>query len=127
MSRSPALEAHVGLGTDTVPAPFLYRVLRPPLRALLERLFDFTVAGLEHLPDTGPFIVAANHHNYLDGIVLAVAIPRPISFLVMPRVYRATPIHPLLHRHVGSIRIDLERPGVGALRRALRTLAAGRI
>ena len=127
MSGSPVLDADVGILPDAVTLPLIYRVLRRPVRGLLERFFHFAVSGLEHLPPSGPFIVAANHHNYLDGIVLAVAIPRPVSFLVMPRVYRATPIHPLLHRHVGSIPINLERPDVGALRRALGALAAGRV
>jgi len=42
-------------------------------------------------------------------------------------VWRATPLHPLLHRQIGSILLDLERPGVGALRRALRALDEGRV
>jgi len=105
----------------------LYRVFAPPLRAALERFFDLRVEGLDHLPSGRPYIIAANHHNYLDGIVLAVTVPAPISFLVMPRVYRATPLHPLFHRHIGSIPIRLDKPDVGALRRALQILEAGRV
>jgi 1-acyl-sn-glycerol-3-phosphate acyltransferase len=105
--------------------PLLYRLLRRPIRALLDRHFRLTVEGDEHLPAHGPYVVAANHHNYLDGIVLAVAVPPPISFLVMPRVWRATPIHPVLHRNIGSIPLTLERPDVGALRRALAVLERG--
>jgi len=109
-------------------APFLlYYTLRAPIRAALVRFFGLTVEGLEHLPDRGPYIIAANHHNYLDGVVLGSAVPPPIAFLVMPRVWRATPLHPFLHRHIGSIPVDLDRPDPGALRRALDALAAGRI
>ena len=50
------------------------------------RFFGLTVEGLEHLPGSGPCIIAANHHNYLDGVVLGCAVPAPIGFLVMPRV-----------------------------------------
>jgi 1-acyl-sn-glycerol-3-phosphate acyltransferase len=60
-------------------------------------------------------------------VVLAVAAPEAISFLVMPRVWHATPLHPTFHRHLGSIPINLERPDVGALRGALRALQAGRV
>jgi 1-acyl-sn-glycerol-3-phosphate acyltransferase len=127
MPRSETLGAKLGTSVDVAPLPLLYRALRGPVRALLDRLFDFKVDGLHNLPAAGPYIVAANHHNYLDGIVLAVAVPPPISFIVMPRVWHATPLHPLLHRHVGSIRIDLERPDVGALRRALAALASGAV
>ena len=52
-------------------------------------------------------------------------MPHPIAFLVMPRVWRATPLHPLLHRRIGSIPLNLARPDVGALRRALATLRTG--
>ena len=126
MSRTTALEADVPRFTPAEAAPLLYRTLRAPIRRLLLRYFDFHVEGAEHLPADGPFIIAANHHNYLDGVVLAAAVPRPIAFLVMPRVWRATPLHPLLHRHIGSIPLNLSRADVGALRRALGALAAGR-
>lgn len=124
---SSTLDAKVASPSDAVAPPLLYRVLKSPVRRLLERHFDLAIDGLEHLPPRGPYLLAANHHNYLDGIVLAVAAPEPISFLVMPRVWRATPLHPLLHRHVGSIRLDVGRPDVGALRRALAVLGAGRV
>ncbi len=94
---------------------------------LLHGLFDLRVAGAERLPSSGPFILAANHHNYLDGVVLGVAVPRPISFVVMPRVFRATPLHPPFHRRIGSIPMTLERPDPGAIKRVLQVLEAGRV
>jgi 1-acyl-sn-glycerol-3-phosphate acyltransferase len=125
MSRSTALSSRPGVAGAATPFPLLYQVLRVPARAVLERWFDLRVDGRHHLPAHGPYIVAANHHNYLDGVVLAAALPRPIGFLVMPRVWRATPLHPLLHRQIGSILLNLERPDVSALRRALRALGQG--
>jgi 1-acyl-sn-glycerol-3-phosphate acyltransferase len=107
--------------------PPLYRLVRGACAPVLRRLFDLRVEGAEHLPAAGSFILAANHHNYLDGVVLGVAVPRPIAFLVMPRVYRATPLHPPLHRRIGSIPVNLERPDPGAIKRVLRALDAGRV
>ena len=94
---------------------------------LLRSLFSLRVSGVERLPASGPFILAANHHNYLDGVVLGAAVPRPIAFLVMPRVYHASPLHPPFHRSVGSIPVNLERPDPGAIKRALRVLEEGRV
>ena len=125
MSRSPALSPTRSVGHTGADVPLLYRTLRGPVRAALERWFDLRVVGLEHLPATGPYIVAANHHNYLDGVVLGVSVPAPISFIVMPRVWRATPLHPIFHRHIRSIPINLERPDFGALRGALSHLERG--
>ena len=125
MAGPTTLAANQRLARETAPVPFLYRALRGPLRQALGRWFDLRVDGLEHLPASGPYLIAANHHNYLDGIVLGVSAPEPISFLVMPRVWRATPLHPMFHRHIGSIPINLERADVGALRRALSILQQG--
>src|SRR6266571_8367380 len=127
MMRSTALDPAVLRPGARRPLPLLYRLFRAPVRRLLERVFDLAVHGLEYLPRSGPYIVAANHHNYLDGVVLGAVVPEPIRFIVMPRVWRATPLHPLFHRHVGSIPINLERPDPGALRRALGALAVGRV
>jgi 1-acyl-sn-glycerol-3-phosphate acyltransferase len=125
MSRSTALPASLGVTRDAIRFPALYQALRAPVRMALTRLFDLSAHGVEHLPARGPYIVAANHHNYLDGLVLGATVPAPIAFLVMPRVYRATPLHPWFHRRVGSIPLELARPDVGALRRALGTLESG--
>jgi 1-acyl-sn-glycerol-3-phosphate acyltransferase len=127
MSRPTAATAKPTTASAPVALPRLYRTLRAPVRAVLERLCGLAVEGAAHLPPSGPYIVAANHHNYLDGVVLGCAIRPPIAFLVMPRVWRATPLHPFFHRHIGSIPVDLDRPDPGALRRALDALASGRV
>ena len=107
--------------------PPLYRLIRAGCAPLFHWLFDLRVTGVEHLPLAGPFILAANHHNYLDGVVLAVALPRPIAFLVMPRVFNASPLHPAFHRRIGSIPVNLERPDPGAIKRVLRALESRRV
>src|SRR5437773_5161124 len=127
MSRSTALPASPRVGRVWSEFPFLYRALRAPVRGVLARWFGLHVEGTEHLPDRGPYLVAANHHNYLDAIVLGVSVPAPIAFLVMPRVWRATPLHPAFQRHVGSIPLQVDRADVGALRRALAALERGRV
>src|SRR5213080_695188 len=127
MSRSTALPASPRVGRAWSEFPFLYRALRAPVRGVLARWFGLHVEGTEHLPDRGPYLVAANHHNYLDAIVLGVSVPAPIAFLVMPRVWRATPLHPAFHRHVGSIPLQVDRADVGSLRRALAALERGRV
>ena len=125
MPSSPVVTAPSARAPDGPATPLLYRSLRGPMHAVLRRWFGLRIEGREQLPARGPYILAANHHNYLDGVVLAAAVPRAIAFLVMPRVWRATPLHPPLHRRLGSIPLNLERPDVGALRRALEVLERG--
>src|SRR2546426_111473 len=75
MMRSTALDPAVLRPGARRPLPLLYRLFRAPVRRLLERVFDLAVHGLEYLPRSGPYIVAANHHNYLDGVVLGAVVP----------------------------------------------------
>jgi 1-acyl-sn-glycerol-3-phosphate acyltransferase len=127
LTRAALPQVGARLRSDTAAESFppLYRWARGACVPVLNRLFGLRVVGLEHLPRSGPFIVAANHHNYLDGVVLGVAIPRPIAFLVMPRVFQASPLHPPFHRRIGSIPINVERPDPGAIKRAFRVLHDG--
>ena len=73
MSRSTALSPGVGVRPRGAPVSLPLPDAARPAAAALARWFDLRVEGLEHLPADGPYIVAANHHNYLDGVVLGVA------------------------------------------------------
>jgi 1-acyl-sn-glycerol-3-phosphate acyltransferase len=56
---------------------------------------QLTVRGLEHLPAGRPFMMAANHASYLDGIMTVAATPEPKTFIAkrelldhwVPRIY----------------------------------------
>jgi 1-acyl-sn-glycerol-3-phosphate acyltransferase len=37
--------------------------------------------GMEHVPDTGAFVLVANHASYLDGILLVATLPRRFTFV----------------------------------------------
>ncbi|MBL8352758.1 MAG: AMP-binding protein [Burkholderiaceae bacterium] len=39
------------------------------------------VGGLEHWPHDQPCVLVCNHGSYLDGVVLAAALPRPCAFV----------------------------------------------
>lgn len=49
----------------------------PPLRAFLR----LRVEGLEHLPATGPVIIASNHLSFVDSMVIPLAAGRKVGFL----------------------------------------------
>jgi 1-acyl-sn-glycerol-3-phosphate acyltransferase len=64
-----------------------------------------TVRGFEHVPEGRPCVLAVNHASYLDGVVVAAALPRPMSFVAksellghwVPRIYL---------RSIGSVFVD---------------------
>lgn len=60
-----------------------WRSMRALSQALVSRRLDLTVEGLEHLPHSGPAIIAARHYHHLyDGAALLATIPRPVRVLV---------------------------------------------
>jgi acyl carrier protein len=40
-----------------------------------------TIHGLEHLPQQGAFVLAANHCSYLDGLLITAILSRPVRFV----------------------------------------------
>ncbi|MEU4807967.1 lysophospholipid acyltransferase family protein [Nocardia fluminea] len=63
-----------------------YVLIGPALR-LLGRPH---VEGLEHIPRTGPVIIAANHLAFIDSLYLALVIPRPLTFLAKQEYFAGT-------------------------------------
>ncbi len=66
--------------------PLATRIAEYAIRAacrLATRRIDLRVEGLEHLPATGPAIIAARHfHHFYDGCALIAIVPRPLKILV---------------------------------------------
>ena len=56
----------------------LRRVLvGPPLKAFVR----LRVEGIEHVPKTGPVIIASNHLSFVDSMVIPLAAGRKVGFL----------------------------------------------
>jgi putative membrane protein len=96
-----------------------WRSMKAYSRIALRRI-ELTVEGMEHIPASGPAIIAARHvHHYYDGLVLLHAIQRPIHFVValdwvssaagkqaMARACHAAgwPVVDRQHRSIGTLR-----------------------
>src|SRR5947199_8128390 len=92
----------------------------PPLRCL----YRVTAHGLRNLP-SGGFLLLPNHITWVDAIVLQLACPRPIRYIIDQEFYRKPILHPFL-RLVGCIPID-PRHSDSAIRAATEKIAQGEI
>ena len=90
----------------------------------LRCFYRVTAFGAEDLPKGG-FLLLPNHITWVDAIVLQLACPRPIRYIIDQEFYRKPILHPFL-RAVRCIPIDTRHPR-SAMRTAAEQIAAGEI
>lgn len=96
---------------------------RGTVALLLRIIFRLRVIGAEHLPRTGPVLVAGNHTGFLDGPIVFMMLPRPSAFLVKSELYTGPWARVL--EFARQIPVRRGTPDRTALRRGLEVLAAG--
>jgi len=79
--------------------PISYAGVRAVVRLLLAIFYRrIEVAGAERIPEGGPLIVAANHHNsVVDAMLLLAVVPRTLRTLAKASLFRHPLIGPFLH------------------------------
>jgi 1-acyl-sn-glycerol-3-phosphate acyltransferase len=101
-----------------------YRLFRAFMVLLGRLFFGFTVCGAEKVPREGPVILASNHHQYADPVLVCMAAPRRIWWMAKKEVFRG-PILTWFFHFIGVFPVDREGGGRAALKTALTLLRAG--
>jgi 1-acyl-sn-glycerol-3-phosphate acyltransferase len=100
-------------------------VTRPALRVALHPFFRMAYFGVEHVPKTGPVLLAPNHQSYADPFWIGLPIRRPIHFMTWSRVFRVSYLRPLL-RYFQCFPVDPDKPfDKSALKTTQELLRAG--
>ncbi|HEU0114802.1 MAG TPA: lysophospholipid acyltransferase family protein [Thermomicrobiales bacterium] len=120
---SPTIDwRHAPVLRTVWPVPrWLTRALALPLLAATIR---FRIVGLEHVPASGPLLVAANHLHNADPLLLGLAMPRPIHFMAKRELF-ANPVLGWLLRRADAFPVDRGRADRGAIRAAEDRLQRG--
>src|SRR5512133_378213 len=103
MDRGVLLDRARGRGVN----PLVYWGLRAILQPFFHLYWRLSRIGREHIPATGPFILAANHRSFLDPFVIAVMARRPIYFMTKKEAFINRPVAWLL-ASLGAYPIDRE-------------------
>ncbi len=100
-------------------------LLRLALGLIGRTFYRVTPVGLDALPAKGGVLLLPNHISYVDAVILQLACPRPIRFLVYDQIYRARFLHWGL-RLLGAIPIS---PKIArtAIETAANALARGEV
>ncbi len=68
-------------------------------------VYKIKTMGLEHVPGQGGALLIANHISYVDAILIAAVVKRPVRFLVHSKIYEI-PVINLICRLSKAISID---------------------
>src|SRR5438874_1762871 len=93
-------------------------------RPLVRSFYRVTALGLENLPARG-FLLVPNHITWVDALILQLACPRPIRYVIDQEYYHKPILHQIL-RAVGCIPINI-RHSHAAVRAAAEKIANGEI
>lgn len=67
-----------------------YRLSRLVAGPFLRLLARASVIGAEHIPASGPAILASNHLSVIDSIYLPLLVPRPVTFAAKSEYFTGT-------------------------------------
>jgi 1-acyl-sn-glycerol-3-phosphate acyltransferase len=82
---------------------------------------DMQITGLEHLPDSGPVVLACNHLTNFDVFPMSLSLPRPIFFMGKEQLFRSPLVEPLF-RALGGFPVYRGLGDGWAMRHAARLL-----
>ena len=74
----------------------VYTILERILRPLLMAVYRVTITGREHVPDSGPCVLAANHVSVMDGFFLGIAVTRQVRFMAKAELHRVPVVKQVL-------------------------------
>ncbi len=89
----------------------------------------FDLAGLDHIPRTGPAILVGNHRSYFDGLAIGFTVSqvgRPLRFLGKKEVFDA-PVVGQLATAMGGIRVERGSGSDEPLAAAAEALEGGQL
>jgi 1-acyl-sn-glycerol-3-phosphate acyltransferase len=96
----------------------LYWVIKIVVTPVLRVCCRIKVEGKEHLPRSGPVILASNHRSFLDSIFIPLLVSRRVTFVAKAE-YFDDPKSAWFFRGVGQI--PIRREGGSASERALES------
>ncbi|MFB9731591.1 MULTISPECIES: lysophospholipid acyltransferase family protein [Ornithinimicrobium] len=92
----------------------IYEVLHPVVTPLATAIFRPEVVGTEHVPATGPVVLASNHLSFADSVVIPLTAPRQVAFLAKSDYFTGSGLKGWISREwftgVGAIPVDRDDP-----------------
>lgn len=79
------LNALVAIYIFTLVPEFLMRFL---VWILIHTIYRVRKKGLDHIPDEGAHVLVCNHVSYVDALIIAGSIRRPVRFVMYHKIFK---------------------------------------
>lgn len=81
-----------------------YKIVKFILKPLFVVLFNPTIVGKEYIPSNGSAIIAGNHKNFLDPLLVDISTPRTVYALGKKELFKG--LHGIFFKSIGTIPVD---------------------
>lgn len=102
----------------------VWRAIQFPVSVFFRVWAPLTVEGLEHIDPEKPGLLVSNHQSYLDPLLLAVRMTRPVSYIARDSLFRVPGIGWIL-RNTYVMPISRTAARAASIRAALQRLEQG--
>ena len=94
-----------------------YERVKRPIKYCFDKYFNPIYVGLENIPEK-PYILAGNHHSFLDAFLLMSGIDDPISFAANENLFNNIFMSKFLHG-MRVLSIDYGSTNLSSIREAI--------
>jgi 1-acyl-sn-glycerol-3-phosphate acyltransferase len=113
------MNAAVALYIYTLVPEFLMRFI---VWLLIHTLYRIRKEGLEYIPEAGPAVLVCNHVSFVDALVIAGCVRRPVRFVMYHTTYNL-PVLNFVFRTAGAIPIAPAKEDPEMLARAYERIS----
>jgi 1-acyl-sn-glycerol-3-phosphate acyltransferase len=104
----------------------VYTIVERILRPILTFVYRVRITGREHVPESGPCILAANHVSVMDGFFLGIAVTRQVRFMAKAELHRV-PIVKQILEGAGAFPVERGADAGRAVAAAVKLLEQGAV
>lgn len=104
----------------------VYTVVEKILRPILMFVYRVRISGREHVPATGPCVLAANHVSVMDGFFLGISVTRQVRFMAKAELY-GWPVVKQILEGVGAFPVERGADAGRAVARGVELLERGAV
>lgn len=123
---APKVTASREVAHDGTATPWFYRLARGIVAFVLPILLKLRVEGLEHVPTSGPVMLASNHAAWIDIPLVSLRVPRITHYMAKIELFQARVLGGII-RLLGAFPVRRGEGDRESLRTALRLLGQGEV